>query len=228
MVRQQAGETPRPGAPLRQDRNAATDGGVPIRNGVEFNQLGMGCQRPARRNHQDTKHGAKSSVSLDALVFWWLTGAKERLQSEAIRHASARTGALSAAPRDKVSEIPRSSFRRKPESRPAKAFRTPAFAGVKVRLMATLFLGRVPSHCHPEPFGPQDKLREGSFMAVEEILRFARTDSLISLQAPNFRPGRDLTALRSWLCGLNAVDLEFSPLGPGLSGSGRLGCRFRS
>jgi hypothetical protein len=51
--------------------------------------------------------------------------------------------ALSTAPRNKVSEFARSSFRRKPESRPSKEFWTPAFAGVTVRLWFTLFCGRV-------------------------------------------------------------------------------------
>jgi len=50
---------------------------------------------------------------------------------------------LSTAPQNRVSEILRSSFRRKPESRLFKASWTPAFAGVTVHLLGTLFCGRV-------------------------------------------------------------------------------------
>jgi hypothetical protein len=50
---------------------------------------------------------------------------------------------LSTAPHNRVSDLPRSPFRRRPESRRCDVFWTPAFAGVTMRLLGTLFGGGV-------------------------------------------------------------------------------------
>jgi hypothetical protein len=57
-------------------------------------------------------------------------------------------------------------------------------------------------HRHPEPFVPQDKLHEGSLISVEEILRFAQNDKVISLQARK----SILLSLSSWARHCSYVD----------------------
>jgi hypothetical protein len=57
----------------------------------------------------------------------------------------------------------------------------------------------------------QDKLREGSLIPVEEILRFAQNDNLISLWALTFTPTAALLDEAAGVLFLSAFELSVEP-----------------